>query len=332
MNKNIQKNIKDASNDDIKNTLNDIIDTIVNFEDKISFKKYNKIILSGGAIKGFSILGSLQYLHEHQLINNVDKYVGTSVGSAILYLLAIGYTPIEIIVKILTSQFMKKMQLNIFSLTQGYGAYDWNVIDDFIKNLTLDKIGRFISLNELYQDFNKEITFVTYNYSMNRTEYLSRHNHPNLQCLTAIRMSCNLPIIFSQFKYLNCYYLDGGMTNNFAINKIEKNENVIAINTNFQSEINSKDKFKIHEYIYNIICKFVNSEGKKNINNVHQDCDIIDIKKINISSIDFSITTQTKLNMFSNGYQITKDKLLDIIYKNHKSNLKSNRMCINNAT
>lgn len=330
MNKNINENINDISSD-IKNTLDDVINTIVDFDDNISFKKYDKIILSGGAIKGFSILGSLQYLHEHQLINHVNKYVGTSVGSGILYLLAIGYTPIEIVVKTLTSQFMKKMQLNIFSLTQGYGAYDWNVIEDFIKNLTLDKIGRFISLNELYQDFNKEITFVTYNYSMNRTEYLSHHNHPNMQCLTAIRMSCNLPIIFSQFKYLNCYYLDGGMTNNFAINKIEDDENVIAINTNFQGEIKSKDKFKIHEYIYNIICKFVNSEGKKNINNVRQNCDIIDIKKTDISSIDFSVTTQTKLNMFSCGYQITKDKLLNIFYKNHKSNLKSNGLCINDT-
>jgi NTE family protein len=331
MNKN--KNIQNINND-IKSTLDDIIDVIVGFDEKVSSKKYNKIILSGGAIKGFSILGSLQYLYEHQLINNVNKYVGTSVGSGILYLLAIGYTPIEIIVKILTSQFLKKMQLNIFSLTQGYGAYDWNVIEEFLKNLTLDKIGRFISLNELYTDFNKEIIFVTYNYSMNRTEYISYHNHPNMQCLTAIRMSCNLPIIFSQFKYLNCYYLDGGMTNNFAINKIDEGDNAIAINTNFQGEIKNKDtdKFKIHEYIYNIICKFVNTEGKKNINNVHLNCDIINIKKTDVSSIDFSITTQTKLNMFSYGYQITKNKLLDIIYKNHKSNLKSNRLCINYAT
>ena len=308
MNKN--KNIQNINND-IKSTLNDIIDVIVGFDEKVSSKKYNKIILSGGAIKGFSILGSLQYLYEHQLINNVNKYVGTSVGSGILYLLAIGYTPIEIIVKILTSQFLKKMQLNIFSLTQGYGAYDWNVIEEFLKNLTLDKIGRFISLNELYTDFNKEIIFVTYNYSMNRTEYISYHNHPNMQCLTAIRMSCNLPIIFSQFKYLNCYYLDGGMTNNFAINKIDEGDNAIAINTNFQGEIKNKDtdKFKIHEYIYNIICKFVNTEGKKNINNVHLNCDIINIKKTDVSSIDFSITTQTKLNMFSYGYQITKNKL-----------------------
>ena len=120
MNKNIQNdenNVNDIIIDDIKNILNDVINTIVNFDEKISFKKYNKIILSGGAIKGFSTLGSLQYLHEHQLIKDVDKYVGTSVGSGILYLLAIGYTPIEIIVKILTSQFMKKMQLNIFSLS-----------------------------------------------------------------------------------------------------------------------------------------------------------------------------------------------------------------------
>mgnify|MGYP005646487727 FL=1 len=323
MNKNIQ-NIQEIQeiHNDIKNTLIDMVDIIVSFDENISSKKYDKIVLSGGAIKGFSILGSLQYLYEHQLINDVHKYVGTSVGSGILYLLAIGYTPIEIIVKTITSQFMKKMQLNIFSLTQGYGAYDWNVIEEFLKVLTLDKIGRFISLNELYTDFNKEITFVTYNYSMNRTEYISYHNHSNMQCLTAIRMSCNLPIIFSQFKYLNCYYLDGGMTNNFAINRIDDNENVIAINTTFKTEITSKDTFKIHEYIYNIICKFVNSEGKKNIDNVRNNCDIINIKKTDVSSIDFSITTKTKLNMFSNGYQITKNRLLGIFYENLKSNLK----------
>lgn len=159
MNKNIQ-NIQEIQeiHNDIKNTLIDMVDIIVSFDENISSKKYDKIVLSGGAIKGFSILGSLQYLYEHQLINDVHKYVGTSVGSGILYLLAIGYTPIEIIVKTITSQFMKKMQLNIFSLTQGYGAYDWNVIEEFLKVLTLDKIGRFISLNELYTDFNKEIT------------------------------------------------------------------------------------------------------------------------------------------------------------------------------
>ena len=138
MNKNIQniQNINIHKIDDIKNTVNDIIGVIVDFDENISLKKYDKIVLSGGAIKGFSMLGSLQYLYEQQLINDVDKYVGTSVGSGILYLLAIGYTPIEIIVKIMTSQFMKKMSLNIFSLTQGYGAYDWNIIEDFLKILT----------------------------------------------------------------------------------------------------------------------------------------------------------------------------------------------------
>ena len=32
-------------------------------------------------------------------------------------------------VEICISQFMEKMNLNILYLTQGYGAYDWNVIE-----------------------------------------------------------------------------------------------------------------------------------------------------------------------------------------------------------
>ena len=202
----------------IELVLNDIISSVEKVNADIIPFKYNKLVVSGGAVNGILMLGTLQYLYEMNLLKNINSYIGTSVGSCISYLLAIGYTPIEIMIKLSTSQCMEKLNnINILSLTQGYGAYDWNIINHFLEDLTIDKIGRFISLNELYTDFGKDITFVTYNYTMGRTEYLSYKNHPHMQCLTAARMSSNLPIIFSRFKYLNCYYLDGGMTNNFAI-------------------------------------------------------------------------------------------------------------------
>ena len=65
---------------------------------------YNKIILSGGALKGLLTLGSLQYVYDNNNLNDVTQYIGTSVGSIICFLLSIGYTPVELIVSICTSR------------------------------------------------------------------------------------------------------------------------------------------------------------------------------------------------------------------------------------
>ena len=41
------------------------------------------------------------------------------------------------------------------------------------------------------------------------------------------------------------------------------------------------------------------------------------------------MSVNSKLNMFSDGYQFGKNKILEIIY--FKSNLKSNKLCINDS-
>ena len=61
-------------------------------------KVYEKLVISGGGIKGLSGLGALQYLEDNKLLESINTYIGTSIGGIILYLLAIGYKPIEIIV------------------------------------------------------------------------------------------------------------------------------------------------------------------------------------------------------------------------------------------
>ena len=43
-------------------------------------KNYNTIVIAGGGMKGFAILGVLQYLYQCKLLKNIKKYIGTSVG------------------------------------------------------------------------------------------------------------------------------------------------------------------------------------------------------------------------------------------------------------
>ena len=68
---------------------------------------YDTIIISGGASKGIAALGSLQALIDRKLLDNVKRYIGTSIGSIISYLICIEYTPID------------------YTLVRGSGSHLW---------------------------------------------------------------------------------------------------------------------------------------------------------------------------------------------------------------
>ena len=77
--------------------------------------------------------------------------------------------------------------------------------------------------------FEKKILCVTHNLTENRTEYLSLETHPHLPCVRAIHMSANLPLVFKNYRYGNCFYVDGDISDNFAIDTDEK---ILGINLN----------------------------------------------------------------------------------------------------
>jgi predicted acylesterase/phospholipase RssA len=90
--------------------------------------------------------------------------------------------------------------------------------------MSISKIGYLPTLNDIKEKMKKNLVCVTHNLTENRTEYLSWETHPHLPCVTAINMSANLPLVFENYRYGNCFYVDGGISDNFAIDTGEKME------------------------------------------------------------------------------------------------------------
>lgn len=186
--------------------------------------KYDTLVLSGGGIKGFYLLGALFCAFSRGYINTgIQSYIGTSVGAIICYLLCIGYTPIEIIVRLNSSRLLDKtFDFSVLSLANGKGAMSFGVIHTFLEELTIDKIGKVLTLGRLKEEYGKSLYTTTYNITRNCTEYIGPDNHPDMPCLTAIRLSSNVPFVFEPYKYLDCYYIDGGVTDNFPAKKAQE--------------------------------------------------------------------------------------------------------------
>lgn len=271
---------------------------------------FDTLVLSGGSTKGIIILGSLQYLADNFYLSEVKNFIGTSSGAIICFLLSIGYSPIEIMVYICTHQLLEKIQhFNVVAMINGGGASSFSNIYEQLEKMTIEKIGYIPTFGDLKNKFNVNFICTTYNLTENKTEYLSFENNPDLPCLIALRMSSNLPLIFENFKYRNNFYVDGGVSDNFAIDVGEKvGCKIIGIYIDTEDRnLKSENDFNIIEYIYKLMFIPISQSTMLKINNVSdKKCKIIKLQNNRTTFFDFNINSVEKLNLFSSGYQEIK--------------------------
>jgi predicted acylesterase/phospholipase RssA len=273
---------------------------------------YDTLVISGGSVKGIFLLGAIQSLIDLKLGESITTYVGTSAGAIISYLLCIGYTPIEIIVYLCTNHLIEKLQS--FNLTavmhNDGGAISYHHINETLETLTIEKIGRLITLNELKNRYNKKLYCATYNITLNKTEYLSWESYPDMPCLVAVRLSANIPFLFDRYKYMGNHYIDGGISDNFPIKFGEEiGGKVIGLYLEPASEKQDCSSIGIIEYIYKILQVPMNQS-------VEYRCSLIDKNRSHVYRIkgdgrkifDFNIKRDDKIQMFSSGYQDFKDQ------------------------
>jgi len=308
---------------------------------------YDTLVLSGGSVNGITILGALQYMWDHNKLKNIKKYYGTSVGSIISYLLIIGYEPTEILLNIISEKLIDHFKkINVIDIANGNGGFSWEPIDDFLLELTLTKCEQPMSFEDIYKRYNVSLICCTYNLSKQTVEILSYETHPTLLCTAAIRMSCNIPLLFPRYKYLGDYYIDGGVVDNFPIGSVDPKNIVFGINLSIKPNlINSKEPlndlldesnepsphnttsdqseayltegceevcvndgiFSLQDYITSIFTTPIQYHIQNKIRSFNEMSESPDSQLLTISTLkialNFNLTTNDQLEMFSHGYQ-----------------------------
>jgi predicted acylesterase/phospholipase RssA len=265
---------------------------------------FDTLVLSGGSIHAIIMLGALQYSDDNHLLNKIHRYVGTSAGSMCCYLLAIGYTPTEIMVFLCTKQMLEKMKnFNVVAMMNGSGATSFSHIHEQLEKMTIEKLGQLITLGDLYNKYNKELICLTHNLTSDKLEILSHETHPEMPCLIAIRMSSNLPFIFDNFKYLGSFYIDGAISNNFPIDIADKKgEKILGMVIYNTSRNFREDKSNIVEYMYQLMSIPIKQNVLNKISSASDKCTTVILNPDNTPFFDFSLDTHKKLEMFSDGY------------------------------
>ena len=192
--------------------------------------KYEELIISSGGNKGISLIGILNEFINYYPINKINYYTGCSVGALICVLLNIGYTINELTKIIFEINFEIFQDLKIINLFEKCGLDDGIKFNNFLIALITNKnYNQNITFKELFDITGKILTIVVTNITKGIPEYHNYINTPDLSVLLSLRMSINIPIIFSPIFYNNNYYVDGALLDPypyFYIKNIDKSKKI----------------------------------------------------------------------------------------------------------
>ena len=271
-------------------------------------KEYNTLILSGGGVKGFGMIGTLQYLKNNNKLKDIKKIIGTSIGGIIGYLIVLGFEPTEIIIQCIQKNYFQTIeQFQIVKGVRGKGFLDFKIFEIILNDFTIQKLEKIPTFEELYEYNKTNFQVVTYNYSKNREEILSKETTPNLSLFDGLRMTSNIPFIFGHFQYKNDYYFDGFITSNFPVHLIKKEEDISLGICCLKNNWREDKEVKPLKVIWNLfILPFFKIQYLKNEPFLNH-CDIVSLSFDEASILDLRITNKEILDMFSIGYSKIRD-------------------------
>lgn len=286
-----------------------------NIEDEINniciTNKKTKLVLCGGGMKGLYLIGGLKYLSELDILKNITTYAGTSIGGLICFMLSIDYSIDELYKCLKTFNFENTIDEN-FDLNSIFKDYSINSHQniDFIveKIMNYKNINKNITLIQLYNKTKKKIILTSVNIYDKICEYISYETYPDLEILTALKMTMAVPLLFPPIKLNNKLYIDGGILNNFPIDIFNDNlDEVIGIN--LQSEfLYVKNYDNIINYILRIMSIFFQPNIKKFTDENYKNI-VYNIKIDNdVKTFNFELTSEKKKEMYLNGYNLFKNE------------------------
>lgn len=206
------------------------------------------IALSGGGIRGIAHAGVLKALEDNGI--KIDIIGGTSSGSMVAMLYAVGYSPYHIytlfkkyskeIVEINTKPLVKSYMLNKKITLKGLKT--GNSIEH-IFNEVINKQGIY-NMRDI-----KMPVIVPAVDLMNCKEYVFTNNPPEdkekyiteINVGKAIRASSSFTAVFSPCEYKEHAFIDGGALDNVPVKEVKKQGADIVIGVRFNSDKITKD-------------------------------------------------------------------------------------------
>ena len=185
------------------------------------------IALSGGGIKGAAHIGVLKALEKNNI--KISMISGTSIGSIVAVLYAMGYTPDEMLrlFQYFSKSILKADVKYLFSNLKttksilGQGIISGEEIEEIVNECAKLKNLKYI------KDITMPIAIPTVDiitkkeFVFSNSRLLKNRCISNIEIGKAVRASCSYPGIFAPLEYEKYKFVDGGVLNNIPTDKLQ---------------------------------------------------------------------------------------------------------------
>ena len=212
------------------------------------------LVLSGGGAKGFAHIGVLKVIEEAGL--PIDYIGGTSMGSIIGGLYAIGYSPMmmqQIDEKMLDRHYLATFPFRNKKIQMKSSIYDGEMINLLLARLT----------SPVYKIRNYEelpIPFLCVAADLETSDAYEM-TKGNLQ--RSIRASMSIPFYFSPVEVDGRLLIDGGLRNNFPVPNVRQKGVDIIIGVDVQRDFRKKEELNSMSTIMNQIISMADIDAYK---------------------------------------------------------------------
>ncbi|MBC8059954.1 MAG: patatin-like phospholipase family protein [Clostridiaceae bacterium] len=287
------------------------------------------VIFEGGGIKGIGFVGAVVYLENQGF--SWEKLAGTSAGSIVAALLAVGYSGKELKDLLLSLKYKNLLGVsslktipffgvkNYFSLFKRWGIYTGDELESWIEDL-LQKKGK-TKFKDLYVNGESRLKIIASDIT-NRDILILPDDLVNygidpleFKISKAVRMSISIPIFFRPviLKYKNklSYVVDGGIISNFPIWIFDTDRTPRWPTFGFKLKENSLSntalgKKDIISYLIDIVDTVVDKKEERYFP-LKDRVRTIEIQTLGVKTTEFNISTEKSVELFNSGYKSARD-------------------------
>ena len=264
------------------------------------------LILSGGGIKGISLVGALEALYEKKYMDSINTILGTSIGSIIGFLIIIGYTPEQLYHILINTNLKQFYNIDICNFINNFGIDNCDNIEKFLVKLINDKgLSKDITFANLYEIKKKRLIISTTCINNMTTEYFDHLSHPNESIINTIKMSIAIPFFFCPSEINKDIYVDGSIIDSFPTMNLLDTKKTLGLL--ICGDNNERIQIKnIEEYVLQISKCVLKGLSYSKESFLKKKTNIIIIKVNDINILDFNIDKKQKEKLFLDGYLSVK--------------------------
>ncbi|MBS6603128.1 MAG: patatin-like phospholipase family protein [Brachyspira sp.] len=278
-------------------------------------------LFGGGAIRGAAYCGTLKAMEELGI--NPNTVAGSSVGSVIAGLIAVGYNAEELkdVFMQVNFELFRDLQFAIgpqFALSKGEVFLDW--LRELIeKKYYGEKYKKGSHKAVTFNDLDKNLVIITTDLSSFECKEFSKCETPDFEVATAIRISCSMPGLMKPYEYNNRVLVDGDLQKSSPMWKLSKtlqpkDERILEFRLEGDFEGNEKNTIEYINSLYSY-ATIIATEFIMDIYNNKDKFDYIVINTGDINIVDFNLAAEKRVNLMEAGYQQTIDYFTKVLPK-----------------